>query len=202
MPQKFVIATNNLHKLEEISAILGKTFELLTLADIQCFDEIPEDQNTLEGNAIQKAQYIYQKYGMNCFADDTGLEVEALNGRPGVYSARYSCDVAPNIDKENRAEANIEKLLNEMQHSKNRNAAFRTVICLIINGEQKLFEGKVNGEIIQSKRGVKGFGYDPVFIPENYSQTFAELSFDEKNIISHRARAVNKLCTYLQSLVK
>jgi XTP/dITP diphosphohydrolase len=196
MQQTYIIATNNKHKVEEIKAILGNSFELKTLADINCFDEIPEEQDTLEGNAIQKAQYIYEKFGFDCFADDTGLEVEALNGKPGVYSARYSVDILP--DATNRAEANIEKLLNEMRTFSNRNANFRTVICLIQKGKQTLFEGRVNGSIIFERKGIKGFGYDPVFIPKNQTLTFAELSLEEKNKISHRAMAVTKLCEFLK----
>lgn len=190
MKKKLVVATNNAHKLEEIAAILGNEMELLSLKDIQCFADIPETADTLEGNARQKAMYIYENYGMDCFADDTGLEVEALNGAPGVYSARYAGDG-------HDSEANMQKLLHELQGKKNRKAQFRTAICLIQEGKEYLFEGIVKGEIIGEKRGGAGFGYDPIFVPEGYEQTFAELGNDIKNTISHRARAVEKLCSFL-----
>ena len=191
MKKKLVVATNNAHKLEEIAAILGNEMELLSLKDIQCFADIPETADTLEGNARQKAMYIYENYGMDCFADDTGLEVEALNGAPGVYSARYAGDG-------HDSEANMQKLLHELQGKKNRKAQFRTAICLIQEGKEYLFEGIVKGEIIGEKRGGAGFGYDPIFVPEGYEQTFAELGNDIKNTISHRARAVEKLCSFLK----
>ena len=188
---KIVVATNNAHKLKEIAAILGQEIELLSLKDIQCFADIPETADTLEGNARQKAMYIYENYGMDCFADDTGLEVEALGGAPGVYSARYAGDG-------HDSEANMQKLLKELAGKENRKAQFRTVICLIRNGKEHLFEGIVKGEIIQEKRGGAGFGYDPIFVPEGYDLTFAELGDDVKNTISHRARAVEKLCQFLK----
>ncbi len=191
MKKKLVVATNNAHKLEEIAAILGNEMELLSLKDIQCFADIPETADTLEGNARQKAMYIYENYGMDCFADDTGLEVDALNGAPGVYSARYAGDG-------HDSEANMQKLLHELQGKKNRKAQFRTAICLIQEGKEYLFEGIVKGEIIGEKRGGAGFGYDPIFVPEGYEQTFAELGNDIKNTISHRARAVEKLCSFLK----
>ena len=191
MKKKLVVATNNTHKLEEISAILGEEMELLSLKDIQCNADIPETADTLEGNARQKAQYIYNNYGMNCFADDTGLEVEALNGAPGVFSARYAGDG-------HDSEANMQKLLQELEGKENRKAQFRTAICLIMEGQEYLFEGIVKGKIIEEKRGGAGFGYDPVFVPEGYDLTFAELGNDIKNTISHRARAVEKLCTFLK----
>lgn len=191
MKKKLVVATNNAHKLEEISAILGDKIELLSLKDIQCLDDIPETADTLEGNARQKAQYITDKYGMDCFADDTGLEVEALNGAPGVFSARYAGDG-------HNSEANMRKLLKELEGIDNRKAQFRTAICLIQNGEEYLFEGIVKGEIIGEKRGGAGFGYDPIFVPEGHDLTFAELGNDIKNTISHRARAVEKLCLFLK----
>ena len=191
MKKKLVVATNNAHKLEEIAAILGNEMELLSLKDIQCFADIPETADTLEGNARQKAMYIYENYGMDCFADDTGLEVDALNGAPGVYSARYAGDG-------HDSEANMQKLLHELEGKKNRKAQFRTAICLIQEGKEYLFEGIVKGEIIQEKRGGAGFGYDPIFVPEGYEQTFAELGNDVKNTISHRARAVEKLCLFLK----
>ena len=191
MKKKLVVATNNAHKLEEIAAILGDEMELLSLKDIKCFADIPETADTLEGNARQKAMYIYENYGMDCFADDTGLEVDALNGAPGVYSARYAGDG-------HDSEANMQKLLHELQGKKNRKAQFRTAICLIQEGKEYLFEGIVKGEIIGEKRGGAGFGYDPIFVPEGYEQTFAELGNDIKNTISHRARAVEKLCSFLK----
>ena len=161
MKRKLVVATNNAHKLEEIAAILGDEMELLSLKDIQCYADIPETADTLEGNARQKAQYIYTNYGMDCFADDTGLEVEALNGAPGVFSARYAGDG-------HDSEANMQKLLHELEGKENRKAQFRTAICLIMGGEEYLFEGIVKGEIIGEKRGGAGFGYDPIFVPEGH----------------------------------
>ena len=191
MKKKLVVATNNAHKLEEISAILGNEMELLSLKDIHCNADIPETADTLEGNAIQKANYIYKNYDMDCFADDTGLEVEALNGAPGVFSARYAGDG-------HDSEANMQKLLKELEGKENRKAQFRTAICLIMEGKEYLFEGIVKGSIIEEKRGGAGFGYDPIFVPEGYDQTFAELGNDVKNTISHRARAVEKLCAFLK----
>lgn len=191
MKKKLVVATNNAHKLEEISAILGNEMELLSLKDIHCNADIPETADTLEGNARQKAMYIHENYGMDCFADDTGLEVEALNGAPGVFSARYAGDG-------HDSEANMQKLLKELEGKENRKAQFRTAICLIMEGKEYLFEGIVKGYIIEEKRGGSGFGYDPIFVPEGYNQTFAELGNDVKNTISHRARAVEKLCTFLK----
>lgn len=189
--RKLVFATNNAHKLEEIRAILGDKVEVLSLKDIQCDVDIPETADTLEGNAVLKAEYIYRHYGLDCFADDTGLEVEALNGAPGVYSARYAGGEGHD------SEANMRKLLAEMEGKTNRKAQFRTAICLIEGGAEHLFEGVVKGEIIEEKRGASGFGYDPVFMPEGYTETFAEMGSEEKNRISHRARAVQALCTYL-----
>ena len=189
--KKLVFATNNAHKLEEIRAILGDKIEILSLNDINCHADIPETADTLEGNAALKARYIYENYGLDCFADDTGLEVEALNGAPGIYSARYAGGEGHD------SEANMRKLLSEMEGKDNRKARFRTAICLIEGGSEHLFEGIVNGEIIRERRGGAGFGYDPVFVPEGYSETFAEMGNDEKNKISHRARAVKKLCEYL-----
>lgn len=191
MKKKLVVATNNAHKLEEISAILGDEMELLSLKDINCHADISETANTLEGNARQKAMYIYENYGMDCFADDTGLEVDALNGAPGVFSARYAGDG-------HDSEANMQKLLKELEGKENRKAQFRTAICLIMEGKEYLFEGIVKGEITAEKRGGAGFGYDPIFVPEGYEQTFAELGNDIKNTISHRARAVEKLCKFLK----
>lgn len=190
MKKKLVCATNNAHKLEEIAAILGEKINLLSLKDIDCQADIPETANTLEGNAIQKAEFIYQNFGLDCFADDTGLEVESLNGEPGVFSARYAGDG-------HDSEANMLKLLEKLQGKTNRKAQFRTAICLIQNGEKYLFEGIVKGEITLEKRGEAGFGYDPIFVPDGYNLTFAELGNDIKNTISHRARAVEKLCNFL-----
>ena len=191
MKKKLVVATNNAHKLEEIAAILGDEMELFSLKDINCHAEIPETADTLEGNARQKAMYIYENYGMDCFADDTGLEVDALNGAPGVFSARYAGDG-------HDSEANMQKLLKELEGKENRKAQFRTAICLIMEGKEYLFEGIVKGAIIEEKRGGAGFGYDPIFVPEGYDQTFAELGNDIKNTISHRAHAVEKLCKFLK----
>ncbi len=190
MKKKLVFATNNLHKLNEVSAILENKIELLSLNDINCHIDIPETSNTLEGNALLKAQYIYSNYKLNCFADDTGLEVEALNGEPGVYSARYAGDI-------HNSEANMLKLLHNMENKKNRQAQFRTVISLILDETEYQFEGIIKGKIITEKRGSSGFGYDPIFIPEGYDKTFAELGDEIKNKISHRAQAVNKLCKFL-----
>lgn len=191
MKKKLVFVTNNAHKLEEVRAILGNTMEVLSLNDIDCQADIPETAETLEGNAALKAEYIYKNYGMDCFADDTGLEVEALNGAPGVYSARYAGGDGHD------SEANMKKLLAELDGKTNRKAQFRTAICLIEGGEEHLFEGIVKGAIVDEKRGVSGFGYDPVFVPEGYAETFAEMGNEEKNRISHRARAVQQLCAYL-----
>lgn len=190
---KFVFATNNQHKLEEVSAILENKIELMSLKDINCDVDIPETADTLEGNALLKAQYIYNNYELNCFGDDTGLEIEALNNEPGVYSARYAGE---NKD----AEANMRKVLNKLEGISNRKARFRTVIALILDGKEYLFEGVINGEIITDKRGNTGFGYDPIFVPEGYSQTFAELGNNIKNKISHRALATNKLCNFLKTI--
>ena len=195
MIKKLVFATNNAHKLDEIRAILGDKIEVLSLKDINCDADIPETADTLEGNAALKAEYIYKNYGLDCFADDTGLEVEALGGAPGVYSARYAGGDGHD------SEANMRKLLEELDGGQNRKAQFRTAICLIEQGEEHLFEGIVKGSIIEQKRGVSGFGYDPVFMPEGYEETFAEMGNAEKNKISHRARAVEKLCEYLNGKV-
>ena len=205
---KIVFATNNKHKLEEIRSILGEEFEVLSLSDIGCHEDIPETSDTLEGNAMQKAQYVFDKYGYACFADDTGLEVEALGGEPGIYSARYAAlDGDDSISHD--SEANMAKLLRKLEGIENRKARFRTVIALITNnplpiGEEmgerlQLFEGIVNGSIIRERRGGEGFGYDPIFQPEGYDKTFAELGNEVKNHISHRARAVQKLADYLKS---
>lgn len=189
---KLVFATNNSHKLYEVQKLLGDEFQLLNLSDINCNVELPETHDTLEENAKEKAQYIYDNFKINCFADDTGLEIESLNNAPGVYSARYA-------GEEKNSEANMNKVLDELKDFKNRKARFRTVVSLIIEGKEFKFEGIVDGEIIKEKRGEKGFGYDPIFIPNGYAQTFAELPIEEKNMISHRARAINKLIDYLKS---
>lgn len=186
---KLVFATNNAHKLEEVKAILSN-FEIVSLAEINCFDEIPETANTLEGNAILKANYITENYGLNCFADDTGLEVEALNNEPGVYSARYA---GTNCN----AEENMCKLLKNLANNSNRKAKFKTVIALNLNGKQYLFEGICKGEILVEKKGSSGFGYDPIFKPDGFSKTFAEMNITTKGTISHRGKAIQKLVTFL-----
>ena len=190
---KIVFATNNKHKLEEIKDILGKDFEIVSLAEIGCHEDIPETGLTLEENARQKSTYIVEHYNHDCFADDTGLEVDALNGEPGVHSARY----AEGTDHD--SEANMRKLLSKMANVKERTARFRTVISLIINGVEHQFEGRVEGRIATEKHGKEGFGYDPIFIPEGYDKSFAELGEEVKNQISHRARAVKKLAECLSS---
>ena len=214
--KKIVFATNNQHKLDEIRSILGPKFEIVSLAEIGCHEDIPETGQTLEENALQKAQYVYDHYGMSCFADDTGLEVDALNGAPGVFSARYAGGEGHD------SEANMNKLLAELENNNNRRAQFRTVIALILKEERKVesgekkvekgekretkvdnlnpicFEGIVKGQITRQKSGKEGFGYDPIFQPDGYDQTFAELGMEIKNHISHRARAVKKLADYLK----
>lgn len=189
---KLVFATNNKHKLDEVRFILGDRVEVLSLNDINCHDDIPETADTLEGNALIKARYIYEKFGIDCFADDTGLEVEALNGAPGVYSARYA-------GEQHDSQANMNKLLQNLTGKNNRNAQFRTVIALIIKGEEKLFDGIVKGVITEEKKGNSGFGYDPIFIPEGFSESFAQMSNEQKNKISHRYRATEKLNDYLKN---
>lgn len=191
--KKLVFATNNPHKLEEIRAILGSKLEILSLADIGCDADIPETAETLEGNALIKAHYVYDNYKLDCFADDTGLEVDALHGLPGVHTARYA------YPDRHDPEANMVKLLEALRENNDRNARFRTVIALIEKGKEHLFEGVVEGVIAREKSGTQGFGYDPVFIPEGNSKTFAELGEDIKNTISHRARAVQKLAEYFAS---
>ena len=188
---KLVFATNNKHKLQEVRDIVGDRVEVLSLSDIDCNDDIPETADTLQGNALIKARYIYEKYGVDCFADDTGLEVEALDGAPGVYSARYAgeeCD----------SDANMKKLLHYLTDKNNRNAQFRTVIALIINGEERLFNGIVKGVIATEKMGTSGFGYDPIFIPEGFSESFAQMDASMKNSISHRYRATEELSKFLK----
>jgi XTP/dITP diphosphohydrolase len=189
---KLIFATNNNHKLYEVQAMLGNSFDLIGLKELNFSEDIPENHDTLEENAFEKAFYIYSKFAKNCFADDTGLEVEALNGKPGVKSARYAGDSRnPN--------ANMEKVLSELNYCNNRNAKFRTVIALIIDGEKFLFEGIVEGVLLNEKRGSEGFGYDPIFLPNGYTQTFAEMPLSIKNTISHRARAFTKLVEFLSN---
>jgi XTP/dITP diphosphohydrolase len=189
--RKLVFATNNAHKLSEVRAMLEPAFSIISLADLNCTEDIPETADTLEGNALLKAQYVHDKFGLDCFADDTGLEIDALNGAPGVYSARFAGE---NHD----AKKNMEKVLSLLDGNENRKACFRTVIALIQGGETYYFEGKVEGHITQHPRGNSGFGYDPIFVAENHLVSFAELSAEEKNLISHRALAVKKLVEYLQ----
>lgn len=190
-PRKLVFSTNNEHKLEEVKAILEPYYQILSLKDIGDDTDIPETGETLEDNALIKANYLWDTYHTNCFADDTGLEVEALNNAPGVYSARYAGEQKSSTD-------NVAKLLKELEGKENRNAQFRTVIALIIDGKKYVFEGKIKGVITTSARGNSGFGYDPVFQPEGYDKTFAELTFADKNEISHRARAVEQLALFLR----
>ena len=188
---KLVFATNNKHKLQEVRDILGDRVEVLSLSDINCYDDIPETGTTLQENALIKARWISEKYNCNCFADDTGLEVDALGGAPGVYSARYAgeeCD----------SQANMQKLLHNLTGENNRDAQFRTVIALIIDKEETLFDGVVKGRISCEKMGEAGFGYDPIFIPEGYDVSFAQMGSEEKNRISHRYRATEKLSKYLK----
>jgi XTP/dITP diphosphohydrolase len=189
---KLVFATNNLNKLKEVQEMLPSSIELLSLKDIHCFDEIDETETTLEGNAQLKADYITQKFGFNCFADDTGLEVESLDGKPGVYSARFAGEPS-------NAENNMQKLLVDLETKSNRKAQFRTAVSLNINENKFLFEGICKGEILTSKQGKKGFGYDPIFKPEGFEQSFAEMTSEEKNKISHRGTAIQKLVEFLSN---
>lgn len=188
---KLVFATNNEHKLKEISQLLDGKHEVVSLSEIDCHDDIPEDYDTLEENALQKARYIKEHFGYDCFADDTGLEIEALDNRPGVYSARYA---GPAKD----SRENMMKVLREMEGVTNRNACFRTVIALILDGQEHLFEGRVDGKILTEQHGEAGFGYDPIFQPEGFQVSFAEMPMDEKNKISHRGRATQKLVEFLR----
>ena len=190
---KLVFATNNLHKLKEVQEMLSDSIEVLSLKDIGCFEAIEETESTLEGNAKLKADYITKKYGFDCFADDTGLEVVALDGKPGVYSARYA-------GEHGNAEKNMEKLLVELKNKSTRKAKFRTIIALNLRNKQYLFEGICDGKILNKKTGIKGFGYDPIFKPNNASCSFAEMSSEEKNIISHRGIAIQELVQFLNSL--
>ena len=187
---EIIFASNNLNKIREINDILGNSFRLLSLFDISMDEDIAENEATLEGNALHKARHIYKAAGMNVFADDTGLEVEALDGRPGVHSARFA-------GESRNSDANIEKLLTLLEDKANRNARFRTVIALILEGKEYIFEGTVKGVIIRERRGTRGFGYDPVFVPEGKTLTFAEMDLDEKNTISHRAKAFEMLKMFL-----
>jgi XTP/dITP diphosphohydrolase len=195
-----VFATNNPHKLEEISALLGDRYRLLGLKDLEIEEEIPEDHHTLEENASQKAWYIFKRTGRNCFADDTGLEVDALDGAPGVYSARYSRIGEPTFLQMEPAAGNIKKLLLQLEGAAKRSARFRTVISLVLDGIEHQFQGVVEGHITEHPSGAQGFGYDPVFIPDGYELTFAEMDLDEKNQISHRALAVSKLVEFLKGM--
>jgi len=188
---KLVFATNNAHKLEEVRAILEPEITIISLNDLDCHDDIPEIADTLEGNALLKATYIHNKFGLDCFADDTGLEINELNGDPGVYSARYA-------GENNNAYNNMSKVLSLLGNSRNRKACFRTVIALIIDQQTLFFEGKIDGTIALKPLGESGFGYDPIFIPEGYSLSFAQISSETKNAISHRALAINKLIEFLQ----
>jgi XTP/dITP diphosphohydrolase len=187
---KLVFATNNLNKLKEVQEMLPNSIEILSLEDIHCFDEIDETETSLEGNARLKASYITEKFGYNCFADDTGLEVTVLDGKPGVYSARFAGEPSS-------SENNMQKLLHELKEEENRKAQFRTAICLNLDGKQFLFEGVCKGEILTKKQGVEGFGYDPIFQPKGYDQSFATMQRNEKNKISHRGLAIEKLVTFL-----
>ncbi len=188
--KEIIIATNNKHKVEEIQREVKDKIRIISLKDLGFHQDIPETGSTLKENARQKARFIFEKYGKDCFADDTGLEVEALDGRPGVYSARYAGERCSFDD-------NIDLLLKEMEGKTNRKACFKTVICLIENGEEKYFEGVCKGNITTERYGNKGFGYDPVFIPEGYGESFAEMSGEEKNKISHRGKAIRELIKYM-----
>jgi len=189
--QVFVVASNNQHKIEEMNSLLGSSFLLKGLAEIGCLEELPETQDTLEGNSLQKAKYVFDHYGVSCFADDTGLEVDALHGAPGVNSAHYA-------GEQRSADDNIDLLLQNLKQETNRKARFRTIITLVEPSGIRAFEGEVRGEIISQKRGINGFGYDPVFLPDGYSRTFAEMTLEEKNKTSHRAMAITKLVDYLK----
>ena len=190
---KIVFATNNPNKLKEIQSLIPKEIEIISLKEIGCTEDIPETGDSLEANAFQKAHYIKENYNYDCFADDTGLEIHELDGAPGVYSARYA-------GPDKNADANMTKILNELKGKKNRKAKFRTAIALTHNNEEHLFEGEINGHISDVKKGNKGFGYDPIFIPENDIRSFAQMSIQEKGAISHRGRAIKKLLAYLNNL--
>jgi XTP/dITP diphosphohydrolase len=196
--QELVFATHNEHKALEIQAILSHDYRVLSLDDVKFQDPVPENENSLEGNASQKAWYVHNRLGKDCFADDTGLEVECLDGAPGVYSARFADLTNDRKTNEPASEANIRKLLAQMQGETNRKARFRTIIALILEGKEYIFEGLIEGVIVEERKGSGGFGYDPVFLPSGYTDTFAEMSLEQKNIISHRALAVLKLVTFLK----
>lgn len=189
---KLVFASNNKNKIAEIQSMLPESITILSLEDINCFEDIPETADTIEGNAILKADYVTQKYGYDCFADDTGLEVDAINGEPGVYSARYA-------GEQKNADDNMNKLLKALENNKNRSAQFKTVITLNLEGKQYLFTGIAKGEITETKTGTNGFGYDPIFKPENFDKTFAELPLEIKNTIGHRGKAVQQLIDFLST---
>lgn len=189
---ELVFATNNENKIKEINALLTNSIKLLSLKDIGCHEDIPETADTIEGNAILKAKYVYAKYGYNCFADDTGLEIKSLNGEPGVFSARYA-------GEEKNGDKNMDKALQKLVPFSDRAAQFKTVVALVINGEINTFEGIIEGEITSEKHGKDGFGYDPIFKPNGYEITFAEMPLSEKNKISHRGRAIKKLIDFLNS---
>ena len=191
--KKLVFATNNKNKVNEVRAILPSGFKLFSLKDISCEEELPENQDTLEGNALEKANYLYDNYGYNCFSEDTGLEIKSLNNAPGVYSARYA-------GLQRSSEDNINKVLNDLKGVKDRRARFRTVVALIMDGKRQLFEGVVEGEILNEREGVNGFGYDPIFKPDGYDHSFGLLDKKVKLEISHRTRAVSSLLNYLNSL--
>lgn len=196
MPQEIIMATNNAHKLEEVRQILGNAFSVKSLSDIGCTEDIPETADTIEGNALQKARYVHEHYGVDCFADDTGLEVDALDGAPGVYTARFGA--MNGYGESHNADANIQCLLDKLNGTETRKARFRTVIALVQDGKEMLFEGTVEGKILQQRVGEGGFGYDPIFAPiEADGLAFAQMSAEAKNNISHRGRATKKLADYL-----
>jgi XTP/dITP diphosphohydrolase len=191
--KKLVMATANPNKIKEIQKKLGNAYDFLSLNDIGCEEDVPETSDTIEGNALQKARYVFENYGYDCFSEDTGLEIAALDGAPGVYTARYAGD-------EKNPQANMDKALRELSGKSNRKARFKTVIALLLDGREYLFEGIVNGNITEQKQGTDGFGYDPIFMPEGYERTYAEMSMEEKNVMSHRALAVEKLKKFLDGL--
>lgn len=190
---ELVFASHNQHKTEEVKEMASSLIHIRNLREIGCFDEIPETADTLEGNASQKARYVQEHFHVNCFADDTGLEVEALDGRPGVYSARYAGEHCTYQD-------NVDKLLLEMKGKTNRKACFKTVVALVLDGKEYFFEGRVDGKIIENQKGTSGFGYDPIFMPDGFDRTFAEMSDEEKNSISHRGRAMQEMMSFLKKI--
>jgi len=191
--KEIIFVSNNQHKVKEVQQAIGDSFTIKSLSDIEFHEEIPETQDNLKGNALQKAETIYSKYHIDCFADDTGLEIDALDGRPGVFSARYAGEQC-------NSEDNIQKVLAELRDTTNRNARFRTIICLILNEEKYFFEGVAEGKIIDELKGKEGFGYDPIFVPNGYEKSFAEIDLNLKNNISHRGKAVRKLSTFLKQI--